>query len=157
MPIGTSYQPTAQPMDQGQGAMRRAITPQEAVRILSLRLPKNPQNAPIPKQLLTSAGGGATSSLTQLLRALMQAGGGQGLKDVVSESGPPATVDPIPREGRAFTPPRVVIGDQGRTPVTEPPAPPVVEDEPSPLYDAGIPTIRNWPRKPMLEFGEPLF
>lgn len=165
MPIGTSYQPGAQTM-QTQGTPRAPLTPQEAVRILSLRLPKNPQNSPVPAQLLTSAGGGATSNLAQLLQALMQAsrgtaayeesGAGSG-KELISESGPPATVDNTVREARAFTPPRVVIGDQGRQPVVEPtPAPvePVVED--TPLFDAGTPTFRT-PRKPMFDLGQPLF
>lgn len=156
MPIGgTSYQPTAQPMDP-QGGMRRALTPQEAVRILSLRLPKNPQNFPVPQQLLTSAGGGATSSLTQLLQALMQAqSGATGSRELVSDFGPEPTVDPVFRGARAYTPPRVVIGDQGRVPVSEPPVMPT--EEPSPLYDAGIPTMRVSPRKPMMSFDEPLF
>lgn len=155
MPLGgTSYQPGAQAM-QTQGTPRAPLTPQEAVRILTLRLPKNPQNSPVPSQLLTSAGGGATSNLTQLLQALMQAarGGDSGIKDMVSESGPPATVDPTVREGRTFTPPRVVIGDQGRQPVGDPsPAPvePVVED--TPLFDAGTPTFRA-PRRPFTGAG----
>jgi hypothetical protein len=160
MPLGGySYQPGAQAMQQG-AFPRAAMTPQEAVRILSLRLPKNPQNSPVPSQLLTSAGGGATSNLTQLLQALMQAarGGDAGSKELVSESGPPATVDPTVRDPRAYTPPRVVIGDQGRQPVVDPsPAPvePIVDD--SPLFDAGTPTFRNMPRKQLLTMGQPLF
>lgn len=161
MPIGgTSYQPTTQPMSQQGGAMR-SITPQEAVRILSLRLPKNPQNSPIPNALLTSAGGGATSNLTQLLQALMQASarpGGDGTKEMVEPFGPGATFDPVPREeGRSFTP-RVRPGDEGREPVPEP-SPIVPEQEDSPLFDQGIPgPIRNMPRKPFaLDMVQPLF
>lgn len=152
MPLGgTSYQPLAQ--TQMPGTPRAPMTPQEAVRIMSLRLPKNPQNSPVPQQLLTSAGGGATSNLTQLLQMLMQAsqgGGDQGGKELVSESGPAATVDPNLRDVRAFTPPRIVIGDQGRQPTGDPtpdPGPPV---EDSPLFDAGVPTFRNMPRRPMI-------
>lgn len=162
MPIGGySYQPGAQAMPQ-QGGSPRALSPQEAVRILSLRLPKHPQNSPVPAALLNSAGGGGSPDLTALLRALMQArsdGGGQGTREMVSDADVPAIdhgYNPTPRR---FDPPRVVIGDGGtRQPVDEPPAPtaPVMDD--APLFDAGIPPVRNlMPRKPFHAMGEPLF
>ncbi len=159
MPIGgTSYQPGATSQTPN-GQTRAALSPQEAVRILSLRLPKNPQNSPIPQALLTSAGGGATSNLTQLLQALMQASarpGGDGSREMVEPFGPPAQFDPVPRQdGRSFTP-RVHPGDEGREPAPDlSPVPPVQED--TPLFDAGIPgPIRNM-RKPFMSYTEPLF
>lgn len=150
MPIGTSYQPGAQQTGPMSGTPR-PITPQEAVRMLSLRLPKTPQNSPVPSQLLTSQGGGGTSSLTQLLQALMQAarGGDQtGSREIVSDAYVPPIdhgISPVPRMGDL--PPRVTIGDNNRQPFVDPtptPAQDPTPDQNTPLFDQGIPPIRRF-------------
>lgn len=109
MPIGgTSYQPQAMPQ---QGLQRAAITPQEAVRVLSLRLPKTPQGSPIPSGLLNSAGGGG-ANLTQLLQMLMQAarGGQPGQKALVDGGDVTAIDNGLNTTGRSYTPPRIRPG-----------------------------------------------
>ena len=82
MPMGVSYQPGADiPFDQGTGGSRvRGVAPQEAVRLLNLRIPQSRTAgagglAPLP--LLNAAGGGG-SDLDMLLKALMAAFGGGG-------------------------------------------------------------------------------
>jgi len=84
MPIGGySYQPEPTGLGQASDGNQTgaAISPQEAVRVLSLRLPKRLPNSPIPSSLLAGAGGqgsGGSSSLNVLLQALMQAFGQSG-------------------------------------------------------------------------------
>ena len=168
MPIGgTSYQPTA-PM-QGTQA-RPQLSPQEAVRVLSLRLPKAPQNLPVPAQLLTSQGGGGVGSLTALVQALMRAAGGEsgggGSKELV-DNGPGVGIDNGMGGARPgiFTP-RININDgDTRARVDEPPvigSPAPDPQEPlgampeNPLYDAGIPRIRRGGLMAARK-GEPLF
>lgn len=85
MPLGFSFQPGA---DQGQmqdqavgGTKPNASTPQEAVQIRSLRVPRVlPANAPIARGLLAGPGGAingsgapGASGLTSLVQALLQA------------------------------------------------------------------------------------
>lgn len=165
MPLGgTSYQPGATAQTPN-GAPRAALSPQEAVRILSLRLPKNPQNSPIPSALLNSAGGGATSNLTQLLQMLMQAQaasserpGGDGTREMVEPFGPPAQADPIPREEPRSFAPRIRPGAEAGFEFPPPaPTPPVMED--TPLFDQGIPgPIRQMPRRKFgMDTEQPLF
>ena len=161
MPIGGfSYDPSSQPMQQS-GGSPRTLSPQEAVRILSLRLPKNPQNSPVPQALLQSAGGGATSNLTALLQALMQAsrpeGGGQGSREMVSDAFVPP-VDNGFQGARQMPQPRVTIGEGGdRGVVDEPPTPVQGGSQEFPLFDQGIPPIRNMPRKSFMDMAQPLF
>lgn len=146
MPIGgTSYQPLA--ASTPNGVPRPQITPQEAVRILSLRLPKSPQNLPVPSALLTAQGGGGAGNLTSLLQALMRVAGGQGSREVVDTSPVPA-VDNGLGGSRSFAP-RITIGDQGgHARVDDPPSLPTPDPVPdlpvedSPLFDAGIPRGR---------------
>lgn len=80
MPIGGySYQPqgaaSGQQVNAGQAA---TISPQEAVRILSLRLPKRLPNAPVPHSLLAGGGGGGVGDLNAVIQRLMQAFGQSG-------------------------------------------------------------------------------
>jgi hypothetical protein len=80
MNMGFSYQPGQTDQMPGQhGTGQRGMTPQEAVKILSLRVPRNAQGSPVPLPLLTAAGGGG-SDLDQLLRSLtnLMRGGGPG-------------------------------------------------------------------------------
>jgi hypothetical protein len=148
MPIGgTSYQPGAQM----QGMQPRpAVSPQEAVRLLNLRLPKHAPNAPIPQQLMTSQGGGGLGSLTALLQALMRAQGGGGSREMVSDAEVPAIDTGLSSDIRRFDfRPRINIGDAGereRVGGDPPPAP----TEPAwglfddtPYFDAGIPRVRR--------------
>lgn len=141
MPIGgTSYQPM-QPGTPG-GVPRPQITPQEAVRILSLRLPKSPQNLPVPTPLLTAQGGGGTGNLAAVLQALMRAAGGTGTREPISDAFVPPMDNGIGGT-RSFTTPRITIGDQGQRLRQDDPTtvgPPPLDQ--SPLFDAGTPTIR---------------
>lgn len=139
MPIGTSYQPTA-PMPGTQA--RPQLSPQEAVKMLSLRLPKSPQNLPVPAQLLNAQGGGGAGNLTALLQALMRAarGGTPGTREEV----PGAPVTAIDNglsdqtRGYSWTPHITIAGDPGGQ-VAGDPGP--MQD--TPLFDEGIPRIRN--------------
>src|SRR5688572_29874557 len=83
MPLGISFAPGADLPFNGQagqnGSAPSRLSPQQAVRILSLRVPERlPSNAPVARQLLTSPGGsaaGAPSSLQAMLQQLMARGG----------------------------------------------------------------------------------
>jgi hypothetical protein len=146
MPIGGySYQPTA-PMPSGTPGMAQG-SPQEAVRLLNLRLPKNAPNAPVPSQLLTAQGGSGLGSLQALIQALMRAAGGRGTREMISE----APVEAITTGGggtRGFDfMPRITIAEGGERQRigdslpggTAGPGP--MED--TPLFDAGIPRVRR--------------
>lgn len=141
MPIGgTSYQPTA-PM---QGAQARPqLTPQEAVKMLSLRLPKNLPNSPVPSPLLTSQGGGGVDNLTALLQALMRAArGGGGSREEVMGAQPVSAVDTGQiggSRGYSWTPHITVSGDTQGDGLHDPGQP----TEGDPLFDSGMPIIRN--------------
>ena len=82
MPLGFSFQPGADaqgPIDQpvgGRSVGQAGSSPQEAVKILSLRVPKTlPTNAPVNRSLLTAPGSAApgASGLTSLVQALLEA------------------------------------------------------------------------------------
>ena len=79
LPIGFSAMDALQPQqaqNQGVGRPGAASTPQEAVQIRSLRVPKVlPSNAPVARQLLTSAGSATPgmSGLTSLVQELLRA------------------------------------------------------------------------------------
>lgn len=156
MPIGgTSYQPQA-PM-QGTQA-RPQLSPQEAVRVLSLRLPKAPQNLPVPAQLLQSQGGGGLGSLTALVQALMRAASGESMGDGTKElvgPGPGVGIDNgFGRVRPGIFTPRIHINQEGvGQRVEEPPSGPAPLPE-NPLYDAGIPQMR---RSGIPGTREPLF
>lgn len=83
-PIGFSFAPGAdaaqgmrdQSVSGGGSVGQRASSPQQAVRILSLRVPAAlPSNAPVSRSLLTNPGSAAPggSALTSMVRALMEA------------------------------------------------------------------------------------
>ncbi len=161
MPIGgTSYQPFSGATQTG--ATPRVLSPQEAVRILSLRLPKTPQQSPVPQALLTSAGGGATSNLTQLLQALMQAsrGGDSPGRQMVGDAFVPPTDNGL-GGARVAPTPHIRIGDKNTAPLPpdQTPVPPSQED--TPLFDQGIGANIRPPRlglfKPPMLGGEQLF
>ena len=150
MPLGGySYDPTAR-TDMTQGtAARAALSPQEAVKMLSLRLPKSPQNSPVPSQLLNAQGGGGINSLAALLQALMRAQGGQGQREEVLGQAPMGIDNGFsPSNIRSFnTMPHITVADGGdRSRVDEAPSPD------APLFDSGIPRIRN-----MVAGAPPLF
>ena len=159
MPIGgTSYQPGAMP---GAGPQQPSApsSPQEAVRILNLRLPQSPQNAPIPGQLLGAQGAGG-DSLAGLLRALMAAfGGGQAPasgREMVGAGGPGIDTGQIGARPMPQAP-RIRPGDtSGREEL--PPQPPA-----GPLFGGGeqpdIPGVRPVKDMPNLGWGGtyPLF
>ncbi len=112
--IGFSYQP-GQTGQAGAQSRTGARGPQEAVRLLNLRVPRVVgANAPIPGPLLNATGGGPTD-LNVLLKALMASFGGGG-KQIVGD-GPQATdmgmgQGPIraPQMGQ-IGPPRLTPGD----------------------------------------------
>lgn len=61
---------------QGQGASPSRLSPQQAIKILSLRVPETlPSNAPVSRSLLTSPGGAAPGAqgLNSLIAQLVQA------------------------------------------------------------------------------------
>lgn len=156
MPIGYSFQPSA---PSAQGAQTPQLTPQEAVRILSLRLPKSPQNLPVPQQLLTSQGGGGAAgggSLTTLLQALMRAAGGGGSRELVSDAPVPAIDHGMGGSRPNTFMPRINISDQGDAVRNDDPMigspEPIMDD--TPLFDAGTPKIRPGLGRRM---AEPLF
>lgn len=79
--IGYSFDP-AQPFNGnggangGNGGGRSRLSPQQAVRILSLRVPESlPSNAPVNRALLTSPGGSAAgaSGLNSMIQQLIEA------------------------------------------------------------------------------------
>jgi hypothetical protein len=113
MPIGGfSYQPAEQMATGGQS---QSVSPQEAVRILSLRLPKRTPNAPVPSQLLNAPAGGGVGDLTQFIRMLMQAAG---TKEQVGAGGPgidTGVVNQTPIQGDTarLRAPHITIGDEG--------------------------------------------
>lgn len=86
MPIGFSFNPT-QDIDMqggtnGNGRGPSRLSPQQAVRILSLRVPESlPQNAPVARSLLTAPGsrapgaGGLQSMVAQLMQAFQPQSG----------------------------------------------------------------------------------
>jgi hypothetical protein len=115
MPIGGyTYQPAEQ-TQMGDQQQNTAVSPQEAVRILSMRLPKRMPNSPIPSSLLQSPGGGGMD-LTGFIRMLMQAAGTRdqvgpgGLGTDSGAIGGPVNGDAA---GRVIPPPHITIGDRG--------------------------------------------
>lgn len=129
MPLGVSYQPgTDVQFDQGTGGNVRGVrgvSPQEAVRLLSLRIPQNRTAgasglAPLP--LLNAAGGGG-SDLDTLLKALLQAFG-QGGRGTGSGMG---------SMGGAQATPRVVPGFGGQGEFPGPVADPTSQVSPDQL------------------------
>lgn len=77
MPIGFSYAPGADiPMNgESNGRAPSRLSPQQAVKLISLRVPPAlPSNAPVARQLLTSPGGSAAgaSGLQSMIQQLMQ-------------------------------------------------------------------------------------
>lgn len=76
--IGFSFAPGAdqQTRDQAMpgGGAPRGTSPQQAVKILSLRVPKQlPSNAPVSRELLNGPGGAGAPGLTSMIQQLMQA------------------------------------------------------------------------------------
>jgi hypothetical protein len=77
--IGYSYAPGSDIQMNGQngnGSAPSRLSPQQAVKVLSLRVPQTlPSNAPVNRQLLTSPGGAAAgaSGLQSMIQQLMQA------------------------------------------------------------------------------------
>jgi hypothetical protein len=87
--IGYSFQPGGQDIqtDATGSASGRGLSPQEAVKILSLRIPERPSPTAIaPMPLLTSQGGAGVPGLDSLVAALMQSFQGTGA-DAPGESG----------------------------------------------------------------------
>src|SRR3990167_9372355 len=89
MPFGKSFAPGADIPMNGQGGPNgsrpRGLSPQQAVKILSLRVPESlPSNAPVNRSLLTSPGGaapvagGLQSLIQQLIQSFKPAAGAPG-------------------------------------------------------------------------------
>jgi hypothetical protein len=78
MPIGFSYAPGSDIPYNGEGGGGQSpsrLSPQQAVKILSLRVPESlPSNAPVARSLLTSPGGSAAgaSGLQSMIQQLIQ-------------------------------------------------------------------------------------
>lgn len=149
---GFSYQPSA-PVGPGmqQAGAAGVISPQEVVRLLSLRLPKQLPNAPAPAALLHGAGSGG-ADLSSLMRMLMQAFGqnqeapaedygGEDVRTTPINGDAGNTVQPGGPTRRDPGAPRVVIGDEGGR--TRGPDDPAMTDvgagvpQADPLFDAG--------------------
>lgn len=159
--IGFSFQPGTQAQRPGQSGGGRAggMTPQQAVRILSLRVPERPSPTAIaPLPLLQSQGSRAPGAqgLDSMIAALMQSfgrGGGQqgaGGSYLPTPSGPgpfiggpddiwrapdtperPRTPDPIP-EPDPFQRRPVPDGEWRPKPPNNPPPPVVTPGDPGP-------------------------
>lgn len=77
MPIGFSFAPGAdldmQGGQTGNGQSRSRLSPQQAVKILSLRIPESlPANAPVSRALLTAPGGAGFQSDAALMQNLLR-------------------------------------------------------------------------------------
>lgn len=110
--IGYSYAPGADiPMNgEGQGRAPSRLSPQQAVKILSLRVPSAlPSNAPVARQLLTSPGGSAAgasglqSMIQQLIQGFRPMGGGSPL---------PSRPGPVPPMQAPMTGPNQNVSQQ---------------------------------------------
>ncbi len=136
MPLGFSFAPGSDlPMNgerDGAGSGPSRLTPQQAVKILSLRVPEHaPSNAPISNALMNSPGGSAAgangwqSLIQQLLQSFRPDAAGQPTASPGINAGPtqmpqfPAMLGPrqtpaapAPISG-APPPPRVRPGDAG--------------------------------------------
>lgn len=149
MPLGLSYAPGADIPFNGsngqQGGAPSRLSPQQAVRILSLRVPERlPSNAPVARQLLTSPGGsaaGAPSSLQAMLQQLMrpQQTGGSPMVGPQHSAGAPM---PPSRGANVPAPPDLPAGSDyqlnGPFPNPQPPPPQNFSGyPPPPMYDGG--------------------
>lgn len=118
-PIGFSFEPGA---DAGQmrdhmmaaggpgGSVRGNSSPQQAVRILSLRVPAVlPPNAPVSRELLNNHvnGGPAGSGLSSVVRAMMEA-----FKPTAPTAGPQFPTPQSPRSVASTQPPVPRVPDQ---------------------------------------------
>ena len=90
MPLGKTFAPGSDLQMQGSGQNGsggpRGLSPQQAVKILSLRVPEAlPSNAPVNRSLLTSPGGraagasGLGSMIQQLIQSFLPGGGAPGV------------------------------------------------------------------------------
>lgn len=121
MPIGASYAPGADiPMEgrNGNGGGASRLSPQQAVKILSLRVPEAlPSNAPVSRSLLTSPGGSAAgaSGLQSMIQQLMQS--------FKPQAGTMPTAGPMPG-----APPQAPQGPSAAPSLMAPTAPPQFTD-----------------------------
>lgn len=159
MALGFSFQP-GQDQPQGGGPLDQRLgggpsaTPQDAVKILSLRVPRTlPSNAPVNRALLAGPGGiaqggaapgaGGLNSLIAALTQLFQGSSRQLPNELRVNQGP------VPSDGAG------VLYDQGLglTPRRPAPAPGFTfEEVPGPAFDSGP---IDQPQTPPKTFTEP--
>lgn len=156
--IGYSFSPTGQdiPVDDGNSRFQ-GMSPQQAVKMISLRVPHAaPPNAPINNTLMNSAGGsgapgGGLGAVLQQLMKMFQ----PGLDPGAGTPGGPVAVPPqdvVTRPGGVGN--RTIPGQMGEwgpglpswQPPPQPPPPPRIRPggddelpEPPPLADPGAP------------------